>query len=155
ALGPVVRAVVADMMPFADARAIDLGVVGETEIDVPVPEFELASVLRNLVDNALRHGRQGGAVDVVVEQAPDCVTIRVCDDGPGIPADARATIFEPFRRLASDSEGSGLGLAIVKAIADRRGAALSLGDGPGTTVSFSLPCLNPHRRRGEGAEGPA
>jgi two-component system OmpR family sensor kinase len=137
---PVLRSVVATLMPLADRRSIDLGIVGDAGVAVPISGLDLSMLLRNLIDNAVRYTQPGGSVDVRVGSANGQSTIEVRDDGPGIPAAERAIVFEPFHRLAGDAEGSGLGLAIVKAIADRYRAEVAVADaGPGTRITITFP----------------
>jgi two-component system OmpR family sensor kinase len=95
----------------------------------------LRTLLRNLVDNAVRYGGDGGRVDVSIEEAGSadapCVELAVTDSGPGIPPEERARVLDRFyRRAGTAATGSGLGLAIVKAIADAHGATLTLTAGP-------------------------
>jgi signal transduction histidine kinase len=105
---------------------------------------ELATrLLANLVENAVRHGREGGRVEVTLERAQDGSAILVvADDGTGIPAAERGRVFRRFHRLdaARSSPGTGLGLALAKAIADLHGLAIRLSDNaPGLRVSVSVP----------------
>lgn len=82
----------------------------------------LRRLLRNLLENARRYS--DGAVTVVLEASSTAAVIRVNDQGPGVPAELRERIFEPFYRLPGASErdgGVGLGLALVKSIAERHG----------------------------------
>jgi hypothetical protein len=78
----------------------------------------------NLVENAVRHNRPGGWVEVDTGRAGPLVVVRVANGGPH-PPDQVATLFEPFRRLGADRTGSdrgaGLGLSIVKAVAAAHG----------------------------------
>lgn len=113
------------------AQGIDLGYDGP---DGPVLVRGEAHLLRelidNLLDNAIRYGRAGGTVTLLLSTDP--VVLRVDDDGPGIPEAQRALVIEPFfRGSSSDSHGAGLGLAIASEIASRHGAALVLGEAPG------------------------
>lgn len=82
--------------------------------DLPLTAFR--RVLGNLLDNALRYG-EGGAVRVSCGRQGAGVVIEIIDQGPGIPADQRAVVMQPFKRLEDSrsraSGGSGLGLAIV------------------------------------------
>ena len=112
---------------------------------------ELATqMLANLVENAVRHGREGGRVEVALERAPDGgAVLAVADDGPGIPAAERGRVFRRFHRLdaARSSPGTGLGLALAKAVADLHGMSIDLADSaPGLRVTVSVP---PLPRRGE------
>lgn len=146
-LGPVLRAVIAEQMPLAVRKRIDLGVIGEPDVTVAMGELDVSILLRNLVENALRYTPEAGRVDVVVARAGHRVTIAVRDTGPGIPVEERERVFQPFHRLAADDQGSGLGLAIVRAIAERNGATVTIGDAqPGASISITLPDTN---------EGPA
>lgn len=93
----------------------------------------------NLIDNAIRYNRAGGAVTVTV--CPEG-TVTIQDEGPGIAPGDRAFVFERFNRLAHDQGpvGSGLGLAIVRALADNLGATVELADAsPGLLVIVRFP----------------
>jgi signal transduction histidine kinase len=132
-------------VPLADARRIDLGVVSEAPVTVAGDADALHTLLRNLIDNAVRYTREGGRVDVAVEPATAAAgpKLVVSDDGPGIAADERARVFDRFyRRAGNPVPGSGLGLAIVKSVADAHHAGVALTDnpqGPGLRVVVSFP----------------
>ena len=102
----------------------------------------LRRALRNLIDNAVRHG---GGAKVAVEERTDEIELRVEDGGPGIPAERLEEVLEPFRRLEvsrnRESGGSGLGLAIAQAIAQAHGGRLTLVNRPegGLQATLSLP----------------
>ncbi|WP_198374319.1 sensor histidine kinase [Neoroseomonas rubea] len=98
----------------------------------------LTQMLANLLENAIRHGRLGGRVRLVLGPAEACVS----DDGPGIPASEREAVFRRFHRLdaARSTPGSGLGLALVRAVAGLHGIRISLEDAaPGLLVRLALP----------------
>ena len=98
---------------------------------IPAHADALRILLRNLLENAIRHAREGGRVDVEVRRGAGAVVLAVSDDGPGIPPAERARVLDRFYRVAgTGSTGSGLGLAIVKSIADLHGARLALEDSP-------------------------
>lgn len=72
------------------------------------------TVMRNLISNAVKHhDRDDGVVKISSSVSMNMVTIRIEDDGPGIPEQYRTSIFEPFKRLSSEVDGSGLGLSFV------------------------------------------
>ena len=148
-LDELAREAVSELVPLADARHIDLGVISEAAVSVAADADGLRTLLRNLIDNAVRYSPAGGRVDVAVEPAGAVrgPTLSVSDDGPGIAAAERARVFDRFyRRAGNSASGSGLGLAIVKSIADAHGAAVALGDnpqGPGLRVSVSFPRAPP------------
>jgi two-component system OmpR family sensor kinase len=144
-LDELAREIVAELVPLADAGRIDLGVAAAQPTVVSGDSDALRTLLRNLVDNAVRYTPAGGRVDVTVESDPEGSRLTVSDDGPGIPPEERARVFDRFyRRAGTEPPGSGLGLAIVKAIADAHGATASLADGPSgkglaVSVRFSAP----------------
>ncbi|WP_308250200.1 sensor histidine kinase [Sphaerisporangium fuscum] len=102
---------------------------------------QLARLVTNLVDNAVRHA--SSAVDVRVVAAAGVVLLEVRDDGPGIPPEHRAAVFDRFTRLdgarARDEGGAGLGLAIVREITGLHGGQVSVADGgPGACLQVRL-----------------
>jgi two-component system, OmpR family, sensor histidine kinase QseC len=87
----------------------------------------LGVMIRNLLDNALRHARQAGHVELVVASRPDAVRIDVHDDGPGVPEGLGVRVFDRFVRAAPPGmPGSGLGLAIAERIAHLHGGSIKL-----------------------------
>jgi two-component system, OmpR family, sensor kinase len=141
-LADIVREVVAELVPLADAKQIDLGISNSQPVAVLGDPDALRTLTRNLVDNAVRYTPSGGRVDVSVENAGGAL-LKVVDNGPGIPPEERSRVLDRFyRRPGSTPPGSGLGMAIVKAIADTHGATLELGtglDGTGLAVSVRFP----------------
>jgi signal transduction histidine kinase len=98
--------------------------------------------LRNLLENARRYG--GDEVSVLIRRQAGSIELRVCDRGPGVPADLRERIFEPFYRLPGHAErsgGVGLGLSLVKQIAQRHGGSVRCEphEGGGSCFVFALP----------------
>jgi len=132
-LDDLAREVVAELVPLADAGRIDLGVAAAQPVTVLGDRDALATLLRNLVDNAVRYTPQGGRVDVSVENPGGAgARLTVTDNGPGIPREERVRVFDRFyRRAGVEPPGSGLGLSIVKAIAESHGASIELTDAPG------------------------
>jgi len=147
----VVRDTIAQHLPDALARRHDLGFEGRlaTPCVVHGDALLLREMLSNLIDNALRYSPDGGAITVSVERDPRSggVTLAVADTGPGIPADERERVFEPFYRGADVvAAGTGLGLPIVRTIAHAHGASVSLGpgaDGHGLRVAVAFPGAMP------------
>ncbi len=127
-LQDVVQFAVADVLPQAQARQIDLG-VGDTEPAWVQGQLDaLRILLRNLLDNAIKYTPAAGRVDVALRIAGASAVLAVEDSGPGIDAEHRAHVLDRFYRAgnASGASGSGLGLAIVNTIAKRHGATLVL-----------------------------
>lgn len=123
----VYRQVLEDLLPLAESKGIDLGVTGEMDATVGASEVDLYTLVKNLVDNAIRYTPESGRIDLSAEASDGTVTLTVSDTGPGIPEEERELVFEPFYRVLGNGEtGSGLGLSIVKAIASRIGATVYL-----------------------------
>ncbi|MGV8854726.1 MAG: ATP-binding protein [Devosia sp.] len=101
----------------------------------------LQQLLVNLIENAGRYAGAGATVEVAVSQGAGAPVVTVADDGPGIPADRREAVFEPFFRMNPERNelGTGLGLAMVRAIAMRHRATISLEDNaPGLLVRLAM-----------------
>jgi two-component system OmpR family sensor kinase len=133
-LPALAREVVADLAPLAAAKRIDLGLNADSPVQVRGDADALATLLSNLVDNALRYTPEGGRVDVGVAIDGGRAMLSVRDSGPGIPEADRERVFDRFVRgsvTAGAVRGSGLGLSIVKRIAERHGADIAVGPGLG------------------------
>ena len=148
AVQPVLQLAVADVLPQAQARRIDVGLTPGSAHD-PVtsatPE-SLRILLRNLLENAIKYGPEDSAVDIGLAQDSQGRPVLTIDDaGPGIPAAERDRVFDRFYRspdLAVQAAGSGLGLAIVRTIAQNQDIAVALEDAPGDhglRVRLTLP----------------
>lgn len=139
-LAAIAAAGIGDSHALIATRHIDVSLEAEPTIMQGDPEA-LRTLVRNLIDNAVRYTPPGGAVRVHCRATAAGAELEVADTGPGIPAADRERVFDRFYRRAGATEpGSGLGLAIVKAIASRHGAQISLADAPGgglrVTVRF-------------------
>ncbi len=101
-----------------------------------------ARVVRNLLDNAVRHG--GTSVKIVLREKSGEAVLRVCDDGPGIPTELHERVFERFARVdeaRSATRGSGLGLAIARDIVLAHGGTITIDSDhtPGTCFEVRVP----------------
>lgn len=139
---PVMRRVLEDLLPLADQKGLNLGISAapgithDAEVDerirVAADEMALYTLLRNLVDNAIRYTPAGGQIDLWVDQRGTEVVMAVQDDGPGIPAEERARVVDPFYRVLGTGEsGSGLGLSIVDTLVGNLKGRLRLDDAVG------------------------
>jgi signal transduction histidine kinase len=127
---PLVRDDLAAVAPRAVAKNIDLALEAPDCLNQPVEFHPLRSIVGNLVDNAIRYGRNGGRVVVVLALRGEGWTLSVADDGLGIPAVDRDRVFERFYRGDhEETQGTGLGLAIVRAAAARLGGTVHITDG--------------------------
>ena len=157
-LAALVKSTVSAFSARADALKIDLGAEVEGAPRVSADAQQLAILLNNLVDNALRHTPRGGRIDVgaSLQDGQPCLTVN--DSGRGIPESERQLVFDRFYRGSATQSaahahahgradnngphhGSGLGLAIVRAVAERHGADVSLEESPqgGLHVSVRFP----------------
>jgi two-component system, OmpR family, sensor kinase len=107
---------------------------------------DLERMIRNLLENAVRHSPARGRVVVEATRSPGAVEIAVADEGRGVPEAERGRLFEPFfrgaRERAGGSSGAGLGLAIVRAIAREHGGDVHLDPAAlrGARFVVRLPC---------------
>ena len=148
----VARESVADLLPIAEARGVDLGFGRLEAVFVRGGATALAVMLRNLLDNALRHTPAGGRVDLYLYRDGNDAVVRIEDTGPGIvPADLER-VFEPFFRGGrSADEGTGLGLSIVRRIVDGFDGRITieniaLPERSGLSVTVTLPAANTPRQ---------
>jgi two-component system OmpR family sensor kinase len=132
-LRQVIQLAVADVLPQARHKHIDLGLAGNScAPDMAAANGQLdalRTLLRNLLENAVKYTPTGGQVDVSLGENQGQLVLTVQDSGPGIAPENHSRVFDRFFRASDTAQesGSGLGLAIVKAIADRHGAVLALG----------------------------
>jgi two-component system, OmpR family, phosphate regulon sensor histidine kinase PhoR len=134
-----------DAALLARARAVNLQNDVGSDIRAIADPDRLRQVLANLIDNAIKYGRTEGCVVITSRVlSPQYVEVGVHDDGPGIPVEARARIFERFYRVdkarAREQGGTGLGLAIVKNVVEAHGGNIRVESAAdkGTTFFFTL-----------------
>lgn len=128
--------------PIASARDVAIRLEADSRVAAVAAPDAVARVVRNLVDNAIRHSPAGGEVVVAVSNgtAAHCT---VSDQGPGFSAAFIATAFDGFTRddtsRGRDGGGAGLGLAIARSYVCALGGDIEAKPGPGGMVSFWLP----------------
>ena len=135
----------AEADPAAATRDVAITLRAESGLVVAADPALLERMLRNLVDNAVRHAR--GSVAVTLAGGADAGTVRVDvdDDGPGIPVPDRERAFDRFVRLDESRErgtgNAGLGLAIAREIAEAHGGTIGVADSPagGARLTVVLP----------------
>ena len=129
---------------LAAAKNLNLDVNGEPS-EAQADPHRLQEALTNFIENAIKFSPPGGTVRVTSWHRDDEVGVTVTDDGPGIPPDARARVFDRFYRVdpdrGRDSGGSGLGLAIAREIANAHGGRVWVESevGEGSAFSLALP----------------
>jgi two-component system sensor histidine kinase QseC len=146
-LSDCAKQVIAELTPAALSRRVDIALESAGETWIAGDAALLQLLLRNLVDNALRHG--GGRVQVRVRSdAPGSVELVVEDEGTGVPASDRERLGERFFRPLGSAQGSGLGLSIVLRIAALHDATIRFGDaahGRGLHVVLRFAAETPSR----------
>ncbi|HRA78585.1 MAG TPA: ATP-binding protein, partial [Burkholderiaceae bacterium] len=141
-LASIADEAIAGMMPLAQARGSQVLLDAQRPAELQGDANALHSLVRNLVDNALRHTPTGSRIEVAVTSRDDEICLSVDDDGPGIPVEERERVFDRFYgRSAGDDAGSGLGLAIAKAVVDRHAGHIDLGQSAlgGLRVTVRVP----------------
>ncbi|MFN3071827.1 sensor histidine kinase [Serratia sp. J2] len=142
----VYRQVIEGLLPLALEKNIDLGVVDTGDITLYTDEIALFTVVKNLVENAIRYTPKGGCIDLRLYGTKEQVIIEVEDNGPGIAEDKRTRVFDAFYRIeGSGQSGSGLGLSIVKAIVSRMGGEVTLHNAANYPTGLQVRLLLPHR----------
>jgi two-component system sensor histidine kinase BaeS len=143
---PLLEQAIASHLPLAHARQVALDL--QVEPDPPLAEIDatrLSQVLDNLLENALRHTPQGGAIIVRACTAGDWLEITVQDTGRGIDTQALGRVFDRFYRADPsrhrEGGGAGLGLAIARSIVEAHGGRIRAqsAEGGGAAFTFTLP----------------
>ena len=145
-LHELTKSSIAQFLPLATQKKIDLGADHMQAISLHGDAEGLRVLLNNLIDNAIHHTPLGGMVNVSVRQLSNAVALEVSDSGPGIPAHEWNRVMDRFYRGPShESHGTGLGLSIVKAIADNHKAKVSLANSSlgGLAVTVTFPMATP------------
>ena len=121
-LQPSITAAIAAVLPFAAARRARVTQLSSGSAAVATSTDRLTQILVNVIENAIKHGRDAGSVFVSVAPLDDrYVEVRIDDDGPGIDPQEREGVFALGRRGSSRAPGSGIGLAIVRLMVERIG----------------------------------
>lgn len=142
---PVIESTVDALRPLAEDNGVAIvAKLGEQPAVVAGARDELIQVFENLIENACKYGRSGGAVDVTLTQPgkQGGVDVTVRDHGPGIPEEHIPRLTERFYRVDVETsrgqKGTGLGLAIVKHILTRHNARLTIESRPGEGAAFTV-----------------
>ena len=153
-LATVAAGALEEVRPLAGERHL------ESQQEGPLPlegnPDELHRMIRNLLENAVRHTPDKTTVELTVRRDGDKALLEVVDDGPGIPHGMEDQVFDRFVRGGGPSDtagggGSGLGLAIVRAVAEAHGGDVSAGRSTygGARFSVRLPLVETPARDGE------
>ncbi len=129
----------------AEGKGGRVGVSGDNTMRMSADRDLLFDALSNLVDNAIKHGREGGLVSINLDRRDGEAILSVSDDGPGIPSEEFEHVFKRFYRLqrSRSMPGNGLGLSLVAAVAHLHGASIRLIDNaPGLRVELRFPFVD-------------
>jgi signal transduction histidine kinase len=143
-LDDVARELVESLGPLLAAQENRLEVIAAEPVNVPGDRDAIGRVLRNLVENAVKYGPAGQTIRVTLSRtgAGSAARVTVDDEGPGIPADERSRIWQPYYRLDRDRNaaagGSGLGLSVVADLMRLLGGRAWVEDAPGTGARFTI-----------------
>jgi two-component system phosphate regulon sensor histidine kinase PhoR len=142
-LGPAVAAALSTVAPIAAAARTTIAPAECAPVEVAIEADRLSQILVNVLENAIKHGRDGGRIAVSSALADErYVEIRVDDDGPGVAADERESVFSlATRGHNARGAGSGLGLALVRLLVERAGGEADVVDSPlgGARFRIRLP----------------
>ncbi len=123
---------IALLVPAARDKGVRIELLADNETLLSGNPVLLRVLLRNLLDNSVKHTAPGTTVQVDIAEDATTVSLSVSDDGPGIPEQERAKVSERFYRpLGTQSSGSGLGLSIVKRIAEVHHATMQIAPASG------------------------
>ena len=130
------------LAPVAAARRLKLELAADARVPAHGNATAIGRVIRNLIDNAIRHAPEGSTV-VVAASSADGPTVRVVDQGPGFPSDFEPEAFEQFTRAdasrSRNTGGAGLGLAITRGLVEAHGGRIWIEPSVGGEVAFALP----------------
>ncbi|MDO5651219.1 MAG: ATP-binding protein [Moraxella sp.] len=125
----IYRQVLADLLPLADDKDIDIGIIGEQDISIHANDGEIYTLIKTLCENAITYTPNGGQVDLSLHEDNGVIIMQVDDNGMGIEISERERVLEPFYRvLGSGEQGTGLGLAIANTLAGRYQGKIVLTD---------------------------
>jgi two-component system sensor histidine kinase SenX3 len=151
-LARLARETTDELLPLAETKQQELTVEAVSKAPVIGDEIALCTLIRNLLDNAIRYTEAGGHIAVQVRVDTDTsgrkwAVLAVQDDGVGIPEAERSRIFERFYRVdkarSRETGGTGLGLSIVRHVAERHGGKVEVVStlGSGSTFTVRIPAV--------------
>ncbi|WP_239349792.1 ATP-binding protein [Snodgrassella communis] len=130
ALMPLLRDLIAELLPLAEQKQQNLSVDINEDINLPISSNDLQTILKNILANAIKYTPTHGQICIQTKQPTDNqLALWIEDNGHGISEAERKLVFEPFYRILGNNEsGSGLGLAIVKTLCEQWHIAIQLTD---------------------------
>jgi len=119
--------------------------------DIPIiasDQAQLQQIFMNLIINAIDAIEENGSIQIMSQCDDSNITVKIIDDGPGIPEDQQKRVFDPFFTTKQTGRGTGLGLWICFSIAEKLGGSISLSSeiGKGSTFTISVPIVVPEKK---------
>jgi len=146
-LKSVAQSAIETVAAQAAGRGITIRLPDEPPVTLAADRGELQMILNNLVSNAVKYNRDGGAVEVRIERQGDTVRLTVADTGIGMTDDERRQLFHEFVRIRNDKTreilGSGLGLSIVQKLAALYEGSVTVDSRPGAGSTFAVTLRGP------------
>lgn len=144
-LSALVEDALAELQPAAADKGCRIAARIDPERTIAGNPDLIAVLVRNLLDNAVRYGAEGGRIEVALAGEAGQTVLSIADDGPGVAAEEMTRLGTRFQRFAPQAvEGVGLGLSIVRRIAELHGAEVAFGaglDGRGLGVELRFPAV--------------
>ncbi len=137
----IIEASIDSVSGFAEKKGVRLECSGE-DFELNCDAKRIIQVLVNLLSNAIKFSSKGASIELVVEKESQTAKFTVRDEGPGIPNEKLATIFDRYQQVSPGREierqGTGLGLAICKAIVEKHGGKIDIDSELGKGSSFTV-----------------
>lgn len=147
-LSEVFAIAVEELSPLLRQKHLTVSVPDMREVKMTGNRVIIYRAMSNLVENAAKYNREGGAITVIAEEADNRITVIISDTGIGIPEEDLPHIFEPFYRVdrsrSRAAGGAGLGLPLVRDIIEKHGGTIEVQSTPGegTTAVVRIPAAN-------------
>ena len=145
----LVSEVISEALRHVSRQSVEHSVTAESTDDLLLARMDarlIVQVIINLVDNAIKYTQKGSRIQILTDKLESNVRIRVTDDGPGIPDEAKPFVFDMCytgaNRIADSRRSLGLGLCLCRSIIRAHGGEISVSDNTpsGCIFTFTLPC---------------
>ena len=145
----LVSEVISEALRHVSRQSVEHSITAESTDDLLLARMDarlIVQVIINLVDNAIKYTQKGSRIQILTDRLASKVRIRVTDDGPGIPDEAKPFVFDMCytgaNRIADSRRSLGLGLCLCRSIIRAHGGEISVSDNTpsGCVFTFTLPC---------------
>lgn len=140
-IGETIRLIAADYIPILETQMIEMDIhIPEQPVYATFDQPLIERAVRNLIENAIRYGKKGKFLGIILKETEDHVHITVVDHGPGIASEKQKLIFDRFYRGAEGrgGEGLGLGLSIVKEVVHAHKGSIAIESVPNVKTAFTI-----------------